>query len=384
MTHALRALSRLSCTTLLICGAACQGEATNDEAPRAVTSTPFGTAPDGGAVDLFTLRNASGVELALMTFGATIVSLTAPDRDGRFDDIVLGHDSLAGYIEESPYFGAVVGRYGNRIGAGTFELDGQTYDLAKNNPPNHLHGGLVGFDKVIWEAESFVGEDHSGVRLTYESADGEEGYPGALLAHVTYTLTDAGEVVVDYYATADKATPINLTQHSYFNLAGEGDILSHELMLNAGHYTPVDSTLIPTGEIRSVEGTPFDFLRPVAIGARIDQDDRQLLLGGGYDHNFVLDSGGDTLGLAARVVEPSTGRVLEVHTTEPGVQFYTGNFLDGLITGKDGRQYFRRSGFCLETQHFPDSPNKPDFPSTILRPGESYVSRTVFSFSVAP
>lgn len=351
-----------------------------------VTQEPFGVTPDGEGVDLYTLTNGSGAEVTIVTYGAIIVSLRVPDRDGVLDDVVLGYDSLQGFIDASPYFGAIVGRYGNRIGDATFELDGETYVLARNNGPNHLHGGLVGFDKVVWTGESFDDATGVGIILTYVSQDGEEGYPGTLVSRITYTLTEDNALIVDFHATTDKATPVNLTQHSYFNLAGagNGDILDHELMVMADAYTPVDSTMIPTGEIRDVTGGPFDFRTPVAIGARIEDDNRQLILGGGYDHNYVL-SGGDTSPfLAARVYEPTTGRVMEIHTSEPGVQFYTGNFLDGSITGKDGRAYQRRYGFCLETQHFPDSPNKPEFPSTILRPGETYESRTIFTFGVMP
>ncbi len=369
----------LACMLLL---ASCQSETPMNR----VTQEPFGVTPDGEGVDLYTLTNGSGAEVTIVTYGAIIVSLRVPDRDGVLDDVVLGYDSLQGFIDASPYFGAIVGRYGNRIGDATFELDGETYVLARNNGPNHLHGGLVGFDKVVWTGESFDDATGVGIILTYVSQDGEEGYPGTLVSRITYTLTEDNALIVDFHATTDKATPVNLTQHSYFNLAGagNGDILDHELMVMADAYTPVDSTMIPTGEIRDVTGGPFDFRTPVAIGARIEDDNRQLILGGGYDHNYVL-SGGDTSPfLAARVYEPTTGRVMEIHTSEPGVQFYTGNFLDGSITGKDGRAYQRRYGFCLETQHFPDSPNKPEFPSTILRPGETYESRTIFSFGVMP
>ncbi len=336
----------------------------------------FGMTPGGEAVDLYTLRNAAGMQVSIMTYGATVTSLMAPDRDGKLGDVVLGYDSLAGYLRQSPYLGAIVGRYGNRIAGGTFELEGETYSLARNNGPNHLHGGIVGFDKVVWTAEPFEHDRGAGLALTYVSSDGEEGYPGTLVAEVSYTLTVDNELVVDYLASTDKATPVNLTQHSYFNLAGAGDILGHQLMLAASRYTPVDSTLIPTGEIVSVAGTPFDFTAPVPIGARIAEDHEQLARGGGYDHNYVLDSGEP----AATVYEPTTGRLLEIRTTEPGIQFYSGNFLDGSITGKGGIVYGRRSGFCLETQHYPDSPNQPNFPSTILRPEETYESQTVFAF----
>jgi len=350
-----------------------------------LTQGPFDRTPDGQSVDLITLRNQAGVEVRIMTYGATILSLKTPDRAGALDDITLGFDTFAPYVEKSPYFGAVVGRYGNRIAKGKFTLDGQTYTLATNNNANHLHGGVKGFDKRVWKADTFQNVSGVGVKLTYTSADGEEGYPGMLTADVTYTLTDKNQLIVDYHATTDKATVLNLTQHTYFNLAGgkANDILGHELMLNADRYTPVDDTLIPTGELAPVAGTPFDFRTATAIGARIGQDNEQLKRGKGYDHNWVLTRQGDGLSLAARVLEPTTGRTLEVSTTEPGIQFYSGNFLDGTITGKGGRVYPQRSGFCLETQHFPDSPNHPTFPSTVLRPGQDFKSQTVFTFGVA-
>ena len=354
-----------------------------------ITRTAFGTTADGKPVELFTLTNAHGVEVRAMTYGATIVSLRTPDRGGRLGDIVLGHPTLAGYLAQSPYFGAVVGRYGNRIAKGRFSLDGKAYQLATNNGPNHLHGGVRGFDKVVWNAEPAETDSSAAVTFSYVSPAGEEGYPGTLHARVTYTLTDRDELRVDYLATTDQATPVNLTQHSYFNLAGAGtrDILGHELMIAADRYTPVDATLIPTGEIAPVAGTPFDFRTPTAIGARIDQNDVQIQNGKGYDHNWVLNRAGAAEGAlvhAARVTEPTTGRTLDVFTTEPGLQFYSGNFLDGTITGKDGRVYRHRDGFCLETQHFPDSPNHSNFPSTILRPGREYRSTTVFQFGVSP
>jgi len=351
-----------------------------------VTRAPFGRLPDGRPVELFTLTNAHGIEVRVVTYGGIILSIRTPDRDGRFDDLVLGYDSLEGYVRESPYFGAIVGRYGNRIARGRFTLDGRSYTLATNNGPNHLHGGTVGFDKVVWAAEPFRDARGVGVVLTHTSPDGDEGYPGTLRARVTYTLTDRDELAVDYHATTDRATPVNLTQHTYWNLAGDGrrDVLGHELMISADSITPVDSTLIPTGEIAPVAGTPFDFREPTPIGSRIDRREHpQIAYGGGYDHNFVLSRHG-AAGLvhAARVVEPTTGRTLDVHTTEPGLQFYSGNFLDGSITGKRGSVYLHRFGFALETQHYPDSPNHPNFPSTVLRPGEEYRSRTVFALGV--
>jgi len=342
--------------------------------------SPFGVTADGRAVEVFTLTNPTGIEVRASSYGATLVSIRTPDRRGTFADITLGFDSLDGYLTRSRFFGALVGRYANRIAGGRFVIDGQTFQLAVNSGTNHIHGGLKGFDKVLWQGEPFEHDGVAGVTFRYTSRDGEENYPGALNTTVTYTLTPRNELVIDYAATTDKPTIVNLTQHSYFNLAGEGngDVLGHEVMLNADRFTPVDAALIPTGELASVAGTPFDFRTSTAIGARIDADHPQLKLARGYDHNFVLN--GDS-GLAARVIEPSSGRTLEVHTTEPGVQFYTGNNLAGSV-GKGGHTYGPRSGFCLETQHFPDSPNKPNFPSTILRPGETYRSKTVFAFGV--
>jgi aldose 1-epimerase len=365
----------------LVCPIVLGGQST-PSGVKPVTAAPFGRMPDGGAVEMLTLTNANGVEVRAISYGAIITSLKVPDRAGQLADVVLGFDSLEGYLKGHPYFGCVVGRYGNRIAKGQFTLDGRTYKLATNNGPNHLHGGNVGFDKVVWHAEPVKGQN--AVAFTRTSPDGEEGYPGTLKVRVTYTLTDKNELLVDYHATTDKATPVNLTQHSYFNLAGHdaGDILGHVMMINADRYTPVDDTLIPTGERASIAGTPFDFRKPTPIGARIDGKHPQLINGKGYDHNFVLNRTGAGPQLAARVVEPKTGRTLEVATLEPGVQFYTGNFLDGTITGKGGHVYKHRNGFCLETQHFPDSPNKPDFPSTILKPGQEYKTRTVFTFGV--
>ncbi|MDE2646259.1 MAG: galactose mutarotase [Bacteroidota bacterium] len=348
-----------------------------------VERTHFGTLPDGEEVERFRLRNTTGAEASIITYGATLVSLITPGRDGIMEDIVLGHDSLAGYLEANPYFGSIVGRYANRIAEGAFTLDGETYTLARNNGPNHLHGGVKGFDKANWEVEQIIEDTNQvGVSLNYVSADGEEGYPGTLEVRVTYLLTEDNRLIVDYEATTDKATPVNLTQHAYFNLAGGRSVEDHHLTLAASHYTPVDSTLIPTGVILSVEGTAFDFRGGNRIGEQIDDDDQQLLYGGGYDHNFVLDRVSGDLVLAATVLEPESGRILEVHTTKPGMQFYTGNFLDGSITGKNGVRYGRRSGFCLETQYYPDSPNQPNFPSSILRPGEVYQTQTVFAFRV--
>jgi aldose 1-epimerase len=353
--------------------------------PQAVRRTDFGHLPDGRSVELFTLVNAHGLEARVMTYGAIITLLRAPDRTGRLEDVVLGFDSLDGYLHDPPFFGAVVGRYANRIARGEFAVDGVTYHLARNNGPNSLHGGARGFDKVLWSGDPFRTDSGTGVTLRYTSRDGEEGYPGTLAVHVTYTLTPDDRLVVDYGATTDKATPINLSQHTYWNLhgAGRGDILDHVLTVDASAFTPVDSTLIPTGEIASVSGTPFDFRSGMRIGARIAATNDQLRFGQGYDHNWVLDrSGGPGLIHAARLADLESGRTLDVSTTEPGVQFYSGNFLDGTITGKGGQVYGRRTGLCLETQHFPDSPNHANFPTTILRPGETYGSRTVFVFGV--
>jgi aldose 1-epimerase len=337
---------------------------------------------DGRPVNLYTLKNSHGVEIQAMNYGGIIVSIRVPDNKGQSADVVLGHEKLEGYIPNPPYLGAIVGRYANRIANGTFTLNGKTYTLPKNDGPNTLHGGIARtFDKVVWEAEPLKGKN--GVAFSYLSKDSEEGFPGNLKVKVTYTLTENNELVLDYEATTDKATPINVSQHSYFNLKGQGngDILDHEIMINADRFTPVDKNLIPTGKLEPVKGTPMDFTTATKIGARIEDNYEQLQLGHGYDHNFVLNRKGPGMVLAARVTEPTTGRVLEVSTTQPGVQFYSGNFLDGSVTGKDGHVYKRRYGFCLETQHFPDSPNHPNFPSTILKPGETFHQKTVFKFS---
>jgi len=346
-----------------------------------VQQQAFGT-HDGRPITLYTLTNAHGVEVRAMNYGGIITSIRVPDRKGQFADVVLGHESLEGYTPNPPYLGAIVGRYANRIANGSFQLDGKTYTLPKNDGPNTLHGGTTRtFDRVVWDGEAM--KDKPGVTFTYLSKDGEEGFPGNLKVKVSYTLTDANEIVIDYEATTDKATPINVSQHSYFNLSGEGngDILNHEITINADRFTPVDKNLIPTGELRPVKGTPMDFTTSTRIGARIDDNYEQLVLGHGYDHNWVINRKGDGMTLAARVYEPTTGRVLEVSTTQPGVQFYTGNFLDGSVTGKQGHVYKRRYGFCLETQHFPDSPNHPAFPTTILRPDDRFHQQTVFKFS---
>jgi aldose 1-epimerase len=344
---------------------------------------PFGRTAAGVEADLYTFANRSGMEAAVTNYGGILVSLKVPDRAGALADVVLGFDTLDGYLKGHPYFGAIVGRYGNRIARGRFTLGGVEYKLAVNDGANHLHGGITGFDKALWSARDVSTAEAPALELRYLSRDGEEGYPGNLSVRVTYSLNDAGELKIDYLATTDKDTVLNLTNHSYFNLAGQGqgDILGHEVMINADRFLPVDAGLIPTGELRPVRGTPFDFTQPVAIGARVGQDDEQLKRGRGYDHCWVLNSAPGALALAARVREPASGRVLEVLTTEPAVQFYIGNFLDGSLTGKGGKVYGRRYGFCLETQHYPDSPNQPSFPSVVLKPGAEYRSTTVYRFS---
>jgi aldose 1-epimerase len=340
---------------------------------------------DGKSIDVVTLKNSHGMEVQAMTYGAIITSIKVPDRAGKIADVALGFDSPEKYWAEPtpPFFGAVVGRYGNRIAKGKFTVDGKAYSLAINNAPNSLHGGNKGFDKHVWEVTTKEGPDGSSAIFSRTSPDGEEGYPGTLKATVTYTLTEKNELIVAYHATTDKATPVNLTQHSYFNLSGEGSgtILDHLLTIDADRYTPVDDTLIPTGELAPVQGTPFDFRKPTAIGARIEQSNAQLKNGKGYDHNWVLNRKAAGLQHAARLTDPKSGRTLDVSTTEPGLQFYTGNFLDGTITGKGGHVYGLRTALCLETQHYPDSPNHPAFPTTILQPGKSYDSKTVFTFS---
>jgi aldose 1-epimerase len=346
----------------------------------AVERSAVGSLPDGALVERFTLRNGNGIEVDLATLGAAVHAIRVPDRQGQVDDIVLGFDSLDGWTNNGPFFGVVVGRYANRIANGRFTLDGQEYTLATNDGPNHLHGGVRGFDKVNWTAAVLNSTDAPSVRFTYVSADGEEGYPGTLTASVTYTLSASNELRLDYEATADAPTVVNLSNHSYFNLAGSGTVLDHELRMAASRYTPVDATLIPTGELAPVEGTPFDFRTATRIGERIGADHEQITIAGGYDHNFVLDGEAGTMREAVSVSDPASGRTLVVETTQPGVQFYTGNFLDGSIAGKGGVSYVRNAGFCLETQHFPDSPNHPDFPSTTLRPGETLRESTVFRF----
>ena len=381
-------------STLLLLGllSACAPPDSPAEAPPAtdegnrlsITSAPFDTI-DAGAITRYTMSNRNGVVVSVIDYGGIITSIITPDRDTGFADVALGYDDGQGYAGENPYFGAFIGRYGNRIAEGEFSLDGNDYTLPVNNGPNSLHGGDEGFNRKMWSAQAREETDRVGVTLTGTSPDGEQGYPGNLDVTVTYWLNNDNELLLEYTATTDAPTPVNLTNHTYFNLRGNGDgtILAHELTINADRYTPVDNTLIPTGELADVTGTPFNFRKPTAIGERIDNEHPQLEFGGGYDHNFALNrQDGTGLQLAARVFDPHTGRTLEVETTEPGLQFYSGNFLDGSDVGKGGKPYQLRTGFCLETQHFPDSPNQPDFPSTILQPGEEYTSQTIYRFGV--
>lgn len=366
-------------TLFVLISSNCGSKPTADqgkESKMSITKIAFGKTSEGQAVALYTLINANGMTVKITNYGGIVTSLTVPDKNGTFEDVVLGFDTLDTYLKGHPYFGAIVGRYGNRVAKGTFTLQGIEYTLAKNNGENHLHGGIKGFDKVVWKAVEIKKKNEIGIKLSYLSKDGEEGYPGNLSVKVIYTLTKNNELRIEYEAETDKATPVNLTHHSYFNLkgGGSGDILGHLLTIHAHRFTPVDEGLIPTGELKSVKDTPMDFTGPMAIGERIDQ------VKGGYDHNYVLDKWDGSLRLAAVVSEPFTGRIMEVLTTEPGLQFYSGNFLDGTITGKDGKKYEKHYGFCLETQHFPDSPNKPDFPSTILNPGEKYTHTTIYRF----
>jgi aldose 1-epimerase len=346
-----------------------------------IKKQPFGKTANAEVVDLYTLTNANGVQVSIINLGGIVTSLKVPDRNGKLANVVLGFDTVEGYLENRPFFGAIVGRYANRIAKGSFSLEGKQYSLPKNDGENTLHGGIRNFGKVIWTAKEVNGRDSVGLSLGYLSKDGEEGFPGNLSVTVAYTLTNQNELRIDYAATTDKTTVVNLSHHSYFNLAGDGNILNHEIMISADRFTPVDQRLIPTGELRAVSKTPMDFVQQRRIGERIDQSYDQLLLAGGYDHNWVLNGGGAGPTLAARVTEPSTGRVLEVLTTEPGMQFYTGNFLDGSLSGSEGRVFRKRYGFCLETQHFPDSPNKPGFPTTILKPGQTYKTTTIYRFS---
>jgi aldose 1-epimerase len=347
-----------------------------------ITKETFGKTADGKTVDLYTIRNTRGFEAKITNYGGIVVSLKVPDRNGKFDDVVLGFNDFDSYLKNDPYLGALIGRYGNRIAKGRFTLNGVEYKLAVNNGENHLHGGIKGFDKVVWTGVARSTRGGAEIVLTYLSKDGEEGYPGNLNVTAVYRLTN-NELRIDYSATTDKDTVTNLTHHSYFNLAGEGNggILNHLVTINANHFVPTDAGSIPTGELRKVTGTPFDFLKATAIGARINQDDEQLKFGRGYDHTWVINGRAGTLRLAATAYDQTSGRVMQVWTTEPGVQFYTGNFLDGTLTGKSGKVYPQRSGFCLETQHYPDSPNQPSFPTTTLKKGATFKSTTIYRFS---
>ncbi|WP_116125332.1 aldose epimerase family protein [Lewinella sp. IMCC34183] len=358
------------------------GSTGDSEGPGlSVSETAFGST-DEGEVTQYTLENENGMRVSVINYGGIITHIYAPDRDGQLADVLVGFDSLSGYTGDNPYFGALIGRYGNRIAKGQFTLNGETYQLPTNDGPNSLHGGNMGFNRKLWQMRALEESDRVGVELTGTSPDGEMGYPGKLDVTVRYWLDNDNALTLEYEATTDQATPVNLTNHAYFNLAGSGDILGHELTINAAEFTPVDETLIPIGELRDVEGTPFDFQSATPIGDRIDQDNEQLTLGKGYDHNYVLDASGSGLHEAAFVYEPGSGRTLDVKTTEPGIQFYSGNFLDGTLTGKGDQPIAYRTGFCLETQHFPDSPNQDseDFPSTILEPGDIYESTTVYTF----
>jgi aldose 1-epimerase len=345
----------------------------------------FGVAPNGAAIDLYTLSNSAGTRVQITNYGGIVTSLLVPDREGQFADVVLGFDRIDGYLQKHPYFGAICGRYANRIAGGRFALSGVEYTLSRNDGDNHLHGGIRGFDKMVWRAVELPLNGGTAVRLNYSSSAGEEGYPGNLDVVVTYSLTDANELRIEYLATTDAVTVLNLSHHGYFNLAdgGKSEVLGHEVMIEATRFLPVDAALIPTGDLRDVRGTPMDFTRATAIGARIDSAHEQLVHGRGYDHTWVVNGAPGQLRLAARVHEPTTGRVMEVRTTEPGMQLYTGNFLDGTLTGKDGAVYRRRYGLCLECQHFPDSPNKPQFPSTVIKPGQRYTQTTAYRFTVA-
>ena len=377
-------MKKMACAALMVVAAAgfsgCDTMSSNT--PKGtITKADFGRTPEGASAELYTLRNSHGTEAQITTYGGIVTSLKTPDRQGKLGDVVLGYDHLDGYLKSTPYFGALIGRYGNRIANGKFVLDGTTYTLATNNGANALHGGLKGFDKVNWTARPLPTANGPSLILTYVSKDGEEGYPGNLFVTAIYSLTEDNELRLDFEATTSAKTVVNLTHHSYFNLRGSGDVLDHVVTINADRFTPVDGGLIPTGELRPVQGTPFDFTSPHTIGERINQNEEQLVRGGGYDHNWVLNKQGKELSFVANVYEPTSGRILDVYTTEPGTQFYTGNFLDGSITGKGGWVYQRRNGFCFEPQHFPDSPNQPAFPSVVLNPGEKYHNTIIYKFS---
>jgi len=385
----MRQCARIALVAVLALEAAGGAGAAVHQTKAPVKSSPAGSSAGwgktgDGSVEIYTLTNAHGVEARIMTYGATLVSLKAPDRAGQFKNIVLGFDALEPYLGAKAYYGATVGRYANRIAKARFTLDGKTYQLAANDGPNTLHGGIRGFDKRIWQAEALPASAGNGVRFTYVSTAGEEGYPGELTVHATYRLDDQDNLEIEYGATTTAATPVNFANHAYFNLTGDPSVpvLDHVVTINADRFTPVDATLIPTGELRAVAGTPFDFRTPHAVGARIGDQDEQLRLGHGYDHNFVLNKAGAGMTLAAVVNDPKSGRSLEVRTTQPGVQFYTGNFMDGKPAAQGGSVYPHRTGLCLETQHFPDSPNQASFPSTILRPGQVYAEKTILAVRV--
>ncbi|MBN2513085.1 MAG: galactose mutarotase [Sedimentisphaerales bacterium] len=380
-----RFYSVLVCMAVLVTGCENLSQSGKNVARMSIAKADFGKTQDGQQADIYTLTNANGLVVKITNYGGTITELWTPDRKGNLGDIVLGFDNLKDYEEKSPYFGCLIGRYGNRIAKGKFTLDGQEYTLAVNNGKNHLHGGLKGFDKVVWEAEPFQTDEAVGLKLHYLSKDMEEGYPGNLDVNVVYTLTNKNTLAIDYEATTDKPTVCNLTNHNYYNLAGQGIGSNYEnqLMINADYFTPVDEGLIPTAQLRSVEGTPMDFTQMTAIGKRIDTDTTQLKYGGGYDHNWVLNKENENeMSLAAKVYEPKSGREMAIFTTEPAIQFYSGNFLDGTLVGKEGRVYKHRNAYCLETQHYPDSPNHAEFPSTVLRPGQIYKTTTIHKFSV--
>jgi aldose 1-epimerase len=379
-----KSIQLLTIAALGIASANFTGCTTMNKPKGTITRSDFGTTPAGQEVELYTLRNTKGMEAQIMTYGGIVTSLKVADKNGKLDDVVLGYDNLDGYLQSSPYFGALIGRYANRIEHGKFSLDGVDYTLATNNGPNSHHGGFRGFDRVVWTARPLPTANGPSLILTYVSRDGEEGYPGTLLVTAIYSVTEDNELSVEFKATTNKKTVVNLTHHSYFNLRGSGDVLDHRVIINADKFTPVDNTLIPTGELRPVKGTPFDFTSPHTISERINStNDEQIVFGKGYDHNFVLNKKGNDLSFAAEVYEPVSGRLMEVWTTEPGMQFYTGNYLDGSITGKGGWVYQPRDGFCFEPQHFPDSPNHPEFPTTVLNPGETYQSTIIYKFSTA-